>query len=218
MGWATQVDIYCERLDYGFWAEPLNAVSNAAFIVAALIMWRRSTGVQMAQVLCVILIVIGIGSFLFHTFATYWASVADVVPIFGFILTYLYLVNWDFVGLPQRLAIAMTSAFVPFAAMMLPVFEGLPFFHISDFYWTVPLLLVIYAVFLARRVPEMARGMVIGTLLLCMSITVRSLDMMWCDALSFGTHFLLHGLNAVMLGWMIHIYVSHVVANGSADA
>ena len=33
--WSTAVDLYCERADPSFWAEPLNAVTNAAFLIAA---------------------------------------------------------------------------------------------------------------------------------------------------------------------------------------
>ena len=36
----NHIDIYCERLGPGFWAEPLNATSNLAFIVSAtLLAW-----------------------------------------------------------------------------------------------------------------------------------------------------------------------------------
>lgn len=31
MDWNGYLDLYCERLIPGFWGEPLNAVSNAAF-------------------------------------------------------------------------------------------------------------------------------------------------------------------------------------------
>ncbi len=34
------IDIYCERLDGTFWAEPINAVSNIAFIIAAILAAR----------------------------------------------------------------------------------------------------------------------------------------------------------------------------------
>lgn len=39
------IDIYCERIDPTFWAEPLNAVSNGAFLIAAFaagyLVWQR---------------------------------------------------------------------------------------------------------------------------------------------------------------------------------
>ncbi len=50
MDWFEQIDGYCERTDFTYWSEPLNAVTNVAFIIAALLLWRRSAGVPMARV------------------------------------------------------------------------------------------------------------------------------------------------------------------------
>ncbi len=67
MDLTAQLDGYCERIDPSFWSEPVNAITNAAFLIAALYMWRRSRSLPMAQALCVVLFAIGVGSFLFHT-------------------------------------------------------------------------------------------------------------------------------------------------------
>jgi hypothetical protein len=211
MDWFEQVDGYCERTDFSYWSEPINAATNLAFIIAALVLWRRSTGVPMARVLSVILFATGIGSFLFHTHATLWASVADVVPIGIFILTYLFVVNRDMVPMGGWLAALATALFIPFAAVLLPVLNQIPFVAISNFYWTVPILLALYAVLL-RRKPGIAQGFLIGAALLCLSITIRSLDEILCDVIPVGTHFVWHLLNGVMLGWMIHVYTRHMLA------
>jgi len=211
MDWFEQVDGYCERTDFSYWSEPINAATNLAFIIAALVLWRRSTGVPMARVLSVILFATGIGSFLFHTHATLWASVADVVPIGIFILTYLFVVNRDMVPMGGWLAALATALFIPFAAVLLPVLNRIPFIAISNFYWTVPILLALYAVLL-RRKPGIAQGFLIGAALLCLSITIRSLDEILCDVIPVGTHFVWHLLNGVMLGWMIHVYTRHMLA------
>src|SRR6056297_761416 len=91
MEWMRQIDGYCERLDPGYWAEPINAVTNAAFVLAALIMWRRlgDAPLPLARVLVAILAAIGLGSFLFHTHAQVWSALADVLPIMAFVLVYL---------------------------------------------------------------------------------------------------------------------------------
>ena len=211
MDWFEQVDGYCERTDFSYWSEPINAATNLAFIIAALVLWRRSTGVPMARVLSVILFATGFGSFLFHTHATLWASVADVVPIGIFILTYLFVVNRDMVPMGGWLAALATALFIPFAAVLLPVLNQIPFIAISNFYWTVPILLALYAVLL-RRKPGIAQGFLIGAALLCLSITIRSLDEILCDVIPVGTHFVWHLLNGVMLGWMIHVYTRHMLA------
>jgi hypothetical protein len=44
MAWSTPIDLYCERADPSFWAEPVNALSNCAFLIAAaaaFAQWRQ---------------------------------------------------------------------------------------------------------------------------------------------------------------------------------
>ena len=100
MDWFRAVNSYCERTDASYWSEPVNALSNAAFLVAAVVAWRLAAraGDRAAQALALILAVIGVGSFLFHTHAQVWAMVADVVPIQVFILVYLALATIRFFG------------------------------------------------------------------------------------------------------------------------
>ncbi len=212
MDWQTRIDGYCERLDPTYWAEPVNAVTNAAFLVAAAVMWRRSAGLPLARLLCVILGAIGIGSYLFHTHATAWAAMADTTPIGLFILTYLFATNLHVCRWPLWAAVLGTFAFIPFAAALTPLFDRLPFFTISAFYWPVPLLIAGYAVALRRRQPATGRGLALGAAILVVSLTFRSLDEPLCAALPLGTHFLWHILNAVMLGWMIEVYRRHRLA------
>ncbi|MEL6683170.1 MAG: ceramidase domain-containing protein, partial [Pseudomonadota bacterium] len=171
MDWLAQVDGYCERTDFSFWSEPLNAVTNAAFIIAALVMWRRSAGLPTARLLCAIVFAIGLGSFLFHTHATVWAALADVAPIGLFILTYLFLTNRDLVGMPWWAAMAVTGLFAPFAYVKVLFLNQIPFFNISNFYWTVPILLIGYGTYLRGTV---GKGFLIGAGILCVSITLRS--------------------------------------------
>ena len=216
MDWFEQVDGYCERTDFTYWSEPLNALTNIAFIIAALILWRRSAGVPMARMLCAILFVIGVGSYLFHTHATRWAALTDVGPIGIFIVTYLFLVNRDAVPMRWGWAALATAGFLPFVSILLPILNEIPFVRISNLYWTVPILLLLYAGLL-RRKTDITRGFVIGAALLSVSIIVRSLDEILCDLVPIGTHFLWHALNGVMLGWMIHVYARHMLATAPRE-
>jgi len=209
MDWTQAVDGYCERLDPVYWAEPVNALTNLAFVAVAVWLWPRVSGA--ARVLCAILAMIGLGSWLFHTHAVIWAGLADVVPIAGFILFYLWLVHRDILGLSAFLSGCAVVMFFPFAAMVTLALGQVPFFEISNFYWTVPILLVTYATFLPGRLPL---GFVIGAAILVTSIVFRSLDLMVCDSFPLGTHFMWHVLNAIMLGWMIVVYHRHMLASG----
>jgi hypothetical protein len=216
MDWLAAVDGYCERLGPGVWAEPVNAVTNLAFLVAAGVMWPRVAGV--GRVLCIMLALIGVGSFLFHTHANRLTGLMDVTPIAAFILIYLFAAARDFLGLPGWAAALVAAGFIPYALALTPLFAALPFFQVSAFYWPVPLLILIFAALLARRAPGTARGLALGAGVLVVSLVFRSLDEGLCPAFPLGTHFLWHVLNGLMLGWMIEVWRRHVHMCDSSPA
>jgi hypothetical protein len=84
---------YCERTDAGFWSEPINALSNIAFLVSAFVaarlLKRSECSDREAFLLIIILGFVGVGSFIFHTFATRWAEMLDILPIASFVMCYL---------------------------------------------------------------------------------------------------------------------------------
>jgi len=77
------IDLYCERLGPGLWAEPINAFTNLAFLVAAFVSWRLADQHKLLSgdtwVLIGLMTAIGIGSGLFHTFANSWSQVLDIL-------------------------------------------------------------------------------------------------------------------------------------------
>jgi hypothetical protein len=89
------LDHYCERTDPSFWAEPLNAITNLGFIVAAFILWRDARSLNRldagVRVLLALVFSIGVGSFLFHTFANTATLWLDILPIMAFLFAYLWL-------------------------------------------------------------------------------------------------------------------------------
>lgn len=210
MDWLAHVDGYCERLAPGLWAEPVNALTNIAFLVAAAVMWRRCAGLVWGRALCGVLAAIGVGSGLFHSFANPLTGMLDVLPIVGFILLYVFLASRDFLRTGPFAALLLAAGFVPYALVLTPVFRMLPGFSVSAFYWPVPVLILFYAWLLRRRAPGTARGLAVGAGLLCLSLAARSADMALCAAWPVGTHFLWHLLNAAMLGWMIEVWRRHV--------
>lgn len=127
MDWFTPIDIYCERVSAAFWAEPLNAISNLAFILAALWGWveakRRDRLDAMTMVLILLAGLIGIGSFLFHTFANAWSSLADVIPIWTFVLLFVLVALRRVAGIrPGRIGIGL--AVIAAAIAVLFAFGG----------------------------------------------------------------------------------------------
>ena len=179
VGWQEQMDNYCERTDLTFWSEPLNAITNAAFLIAALVVFlilrrveRMDRGLGLSLL---VLTAIGIGSFLFHTFATRWASTADVTPILLYIMVYLYHIGTRLFDLRWWWGLAMALGFIPYSFVVVsalqPVVGSL---NGSIAYMPVPIGLLIFAGLLWGKRPEVAKGFLIGIAILCLSLFART--------------------------------------------
>ena len=123
--WFEPVRAYCERTDAGFWAEPVNALTNAAFLLAAGLAVRRARGDGPVLALAAVVFVVGLGSFLFHTLANRWSMLADVIPIAVFIYGYFALTMIRFFGLGPLVATAVTLAFAAFNLGLTPALDAL---------------------------------------------------------------------------------------------
>ena len=212
MNWSRAINSYCERTDPGFWSQPVNALTNAAFLVAAILCWRmvgarRDFGLAL---LCVVLAAIGVGSFLFHTYAQVWAMMADVLPILAFILIYIHLATVRFLGAPFWADLLAASTYVPFSAIAARGVEAAAGpMNGSVGYTPVVILLLGYAAIIRRGSPSTARGLAVAAVVLCLSLAFRTLDAGICAAFPLGTHFLWHLVNGALLGGLIVILARH---------
>lgn len=210
------IDAYCERTSAAYWAEPVNAVTNAAFLIAAVVMWRRTQGLPMARALSVVLGVIGVGSYLFHTHANRLAALMDVLPILAFILLYVFAATRDLLGARGWWPWVAVAGFFPYAIGAGAALGAVLPLGSSAGYAPIPPLILAYAWAVGRSAPRTGWGMALGAGILILSLTFRTLDGPFCEALPLGTHFLWHILNGVMLGWMIEVYRRHMLAVAGA--
>ena len=217
MDLSKPIDIYCERLDIGIWAEPINAVTNAAFIFVAIFMWLRCKNLVEGRILSFILFSIGCGSFLFHTFAQTWAAILDVTAILIFILTYIFVANLRFLAWSKMVSLIGVILFFPYQLILTSILSNIQFFGSSVQYIPVAILIFIYSGLLRKSEPNLSRGLFIGASILCLSIFFRTIDEPLCSILSVGTHFVWHILNAIMLSWMIEILRRHMLAGYSLE-
>lgn len=199
------IDAYCERLGPQFWAEPLNAVSNLAFVCAALVglwLWRRGGRADRAGLaLSIWVAVIGTGSFLFHTFANRWSMFADVIPIAIFIYAYFGLALHRFFGMRWWLAAISTAAFFAGSAGLQPVLS----ITVGSSAGYIPALAAMFGIggaLAARRKPPAAMLLAAGCVF-AVSLAARMADMPLCPSWPSGTHYAWHILNAVTLALLL---------------
>ena len=213
------IDLYCERLGPGIWAEPINALTNLAFFLAGWLAWRHSSRIPEARQdrLLVLIIatipIVGVGSFVFHTLATRWAEWVDVIPILLFMLLYLWLIATRFFSLSKP---ASLLALLLFCAATFGLEAVVP----REFLWGgamyLPTLAVLVTVgILAPNLHAQARrSFHIAVILFLTSYTMRSLDQPLCNTLPFGTHFLWHLLNALLLYLLVRAALAQRAHSG----
>ncbi|WP_442753765.1 ceramidase domain-containing protein [Methylocystis sp. JAN1] len=203
MNWQEPVIDYCERLDGRFWAEPLNAFSNAAFLVAAAaaysLLRRRGQGDAPAAALIVVTAAVGCGSFIFHTVATRGAMLLDVIPIAVFIYGYFLLALTRFFGMALLPAAAVTLGFAGASFLVDAHIAGL---NGSVAYLPALAALVCFSALLRDRRPETAKGLAAAAATFLVSLTFRTIDRDICAFVPSGAHFLWHLLNACVL-WLL---------------
>ncbi|MDX2307779.1 MAG: ceramidase domain-containing protein [Hyphomicrobium sp.] len=237
MGGWEKVFAYCERGTSAlFWAEPFNALSNGAFFVSAIF----ATSLLASQVgssrrvvewtLVALLFLIGFGSFLFHTYATRWASVADTAPIGVFMLAYLGYAVRRFLGASWVLTLVSLVTFV--AAMraveLMPCSGNLmPFTAAAErpclngsraYLPALAALLIVGAVLLWRR--HGASWFVLGAgVVFAVSLGFRTVDFEFCASTELfgrvrGTHAVWHVLNALVLYLLLR---AAIIFGGGVD-
>jgi hypothetical protein len=205
------LDLYCERLGPGLWSEPLNAATNLAFFVSAFGLWkvgraRDDPGIG-PWILVAFSIAIGVGSGLFHTFATTWAGVLDVVPILAFQMGILWLYCRKILEMESRTLAGLLVAFLAttlYARQFPNVIGGsLP-------YLPAALVLLLLGLHHLRRKFVDAYVLLIGCGVFAVALVFRSVDSEVCAAVPIGTHFLWHILNAVVIYLVCRGYLENL--------
>ena len=196
------LDFYCERTGPESWSEPVNAVTNLAFIVAAALLvrmiLRADAGVRRdpaVWVLTGLVFVIGTGSGLFHTFATRWALLMDVIPIAIFILVYTWYALRRFAAAPAW-ACALGVAAVLGLARAVPMLTE---FRGGSYVAALTALVVIGGFLKAVRGHPAGGALLLAAATFAVSLIFRTIDAQVCASVPVGTHFIWHMLNGCVL-------------------
>ncbi len=202
MDLSASVDLYCERTDPGLWAEPLNALSNLAFIAAGLRLWLRAgreggTGFVTARLLPLLLCAVGTGSLLFHLYGTVWGAILDSGFILIFAAVFLYAFSRGVARADVLPSLAVTALLIV-ASLLATRLPNLGF-NGSEAYAPMLVGLAALTIFARRARPAHAAPLLGATLLFCLSLAFRTADAAVCSVLPIGTHVLWHLLNAVLL-------------------
>ena len=194
------IDLYAERLGPGLWGEPVNTLTNASFLVAAWAAWtlarRRRVVLFGVRLLVLVCVLIGLGSALFHTFATAWAMALDVLPILLFQVVFL----WLYVRGPAAAGrcaasgmVLLLLAAVAVTSVLPPVLNG------SLQYGPALLFLAALGWHRVRHAGEERWVLLLAAATLTVSLLFRTVDLAAAAYVPVGTHFIWHLLNGTVL-------------------
>lgn len=202
------------------WAEPLNAVTSAAFLVAAVaafVLWRRAgrSGDWPVLALIAVTVAIAVSSALLHTLATRWAGLVHVISLEVFMLGYLALALRRFFGLGfagTMVGLMLCSSVSPPVLRWIePVAE--PWLGSLRY---VPALVGLAALGAAGRMLKVAAGardaaatLLAAAGLFALSLLLRAADQPLCGVLPAGTHFVWHVLNAAVIYLLLRAAILH---------
>jgi hypothetical protein len=196
---------YCERVDDTFWAEPVNAITNLVFLLTAIAIIRvlRQHSEPFYQfwdlwLLTGLLSAVGVGSFLWHTYATAWAELADVVPIMLFLGLYLISFLVRITGLKPAWVLFWLILFLCANYFVHAVFSA-DLFNGSVFYLPALMSLAIMTIYCNKIALSCRNRLMFVTLIFSISLVFRTIDQHLCPAWPLGTHFIWHVLNGVVL-------------------
>lgn len=215
---------YCERTAPGLWGEPLNAGSSLLVVVVSLlalvhVLRTRSLSPGLIALMGLAL-AIGIGSFLWHTFATRWAELADVLPIWAFVALYGAAVLKNSMNTSVALPVAVIFGAIVFVAGLALSMRDTHMLGdtVSGSTQYLPALFVVFAtgrMVWKERHPSF-RLMAVAVALFAVSFAFRSLDMPLCSVVPFGTHFLWHVTNCLAFGVLLVALIRFPPGNGGA--
>ena len=204
------IDIYCERLEHGLWAEPLNAITNAAFFIAAFFAYlfaRKNNAISKQSALLIFLLCcIGAGSTLFHTVATKWAMLADVLPILFYQIAFIWIYSLSVMNINIKKSSALFGLFI----IMTVIAENIPSHILNGSLSYAPSILFLFGFGLWHQKNAIHERyiLILASLIFVLSLTFRSIDMALCPQIAIGTHFLWHCLNGVVLYCTTRSYIS----------
>jgi hypothetical protein len=210
---------YCERAGSGPLAEPLNAISNLAFVLAAIIVARQMRRYprlsQGARLLPWSFGVVAMGSALYHTYRSPLTYLLDVVPLSAFILAAVYLALRKILASRAK-ALLFGAAFGGVQLALLALVPNR--FLDGSTPYLVPLAFIApVMVWTAHRYGRLARDLAVIGGLFALAFAFRVVDMAVCPWFPLGTHFLWH-ITAGAAGYALMLFVFRVEAADQSDS
>lgn len=198
----TNLISYCERTAEGWTGEPLNTLSNLAFLVVAMQMWHQTAQKKHSgdlstlsrHAIITLTASVGIGSALYHANPGQITLLLDILPI-------LLLTGWLTAGLTGKLCEISKGTSVLAALVLIGCVLVMSVFRdvLNGSLFYVPVWVAISVLGLASLNTDYRRECLVLWVWFSLALIVRTFDNTWCGFWPIGTHFLWHCFAALSI-------------------
>ena len=202
---------YCERTAADIFSEPLNSITNLAFILISYLIFKKYKNYDYGLIFSGLIFCIGIGSFVLHTIPSKITALVDVMFILFFIIFFLYIL--------YREVLKLTIMYALFLSLASPILyyylgsslkEHISLVGDSSFYIVILLHLNLIYFYLLVKKENFNNYILFAGIIFLISIFFRIIDKVYCDINLYGTHFLWHILNSLVLFYLVKFIISNL--------
>ena len=209
--------LYRERnFSPDFWAEPVNALTNAGFLLAAFFAWDLASRRRAMRPLTIILIsmagLIGFGSFYFHTVPNRFTLYVDIGPIALFQMLFLWLASHKMLSMNRWVSTGIVIGVIGSSFALFPFRDPM---NGSLFYVPSLVAMLTFGTLWAERSKTEPYLLLGAACCFTLALAARSAD--WTVLPPVGTHFLWHLLNGAVVylalrAWVVHTAMQEKVS------
>ena len=195
---------YCELPVFGSYFEPLNTISNLFFIISAIFLYyfykKNNIKDVKSKIFLFLVILISLGSFLWHLNESDITFFLDVIPVTLFFIIYLYFLIFNIIKNNKNriYVLLISSVSIVLLWIIFRSFFKESFIVINEAYGYVLtlFLFMILLVYSYIKKKDIFKKIVIVFLLFLSAYIFRQADLFICPYFVFGTHFIWHIINA----------------------
>lgn len=214
----SYIDAYCERINFN--AEPLNVITNLAFIIAGVILLKKLFSTSQIKLrnfdlifLSLTIIVIGFGSAAYHYRPNEFTLNLDVLPIAVYIHVFLLSLLFRVFNLNILKALFFFFIFIG-AGIISEIYLDREILNGTIMY--IPTYIALILIIVAFKVQKYSQyKYTFNTAIIwTFSLVFRTIDMESCDlTFGLGTHTLWHILNAIVLYRLVMVLLAGKLHN-----
>lgn len=198
--------LYCEVPHFHGTFEPLNTITNIFYFVVAVWVYLQKDIPQNIKIyFTTTLTALFVGSFTYHFFRHEITLWMDIIPI---VFTLLGIIYFEFSNFFKKILIPFVGFILSFIALFLALQQmnlfpnGHPEFYLTIIIFWMGLLLL----FWHQKNFKKLKWYFLGLITFGIAFFFRQIDYSICSQIIFGTHFLWHICNALMLFFLLRSF------------